>query len=175
MGTIKNHHPVKLISGFIFRNEACYEKAKALLRKTYGEIDFESQDLPFNYTDYYREEFGKELLRRFVSFKKLVPADSLAKIKNFTNKIEGRFSKEMRRSVNIDPGFLDLSKLILASTKDYSHRIYLGKGIYAELTLFFKNKTYCPLEWTYPDYRTIEYIAIFNRIREIYARQVKDK
>ena len=84
-------------------------------------------------------------------------------------------AKGISRIINIDPGYLDLSKLILASTKDYKHRIYLTKGIYAEVTLFYQDKTFCPWEWTYPDYKTGEYIEIFNRIRQIYAEQIKEK
>jgi len=99
----------------------------------------------------------------------------LFKIKINTNIIEEKLSKHGLRIINIDPGYLDMAKLILASTKDYKHRIYLDKGIYAEITLFYQNKNFTPWEWTYPDYKSSDYIAIFNHIRALYAEQIKNK
>jgi hypothetical protein len=169
----KAHQPVKLITGFIFKEEKAFSQARLILSKVFGAIDFESQVLAFNHTDYYQEEFGKDLKRKFIAFKRLIPAQALAKIKTTTNKIEQKLLKQGKRLINIDPGYLNLSKLILASTKDYKHRIYLDKGIYSEITLFYQGKTFQPWEWTYRDYQTKEYIAIFNQIREIYAQQIK--
>ncbi len=172
MGQIKKPQPVKLITGFIFKDEAVLKKAESFLSKQFGAIDFQSQILPFNYTDYYEKELGKNLKRQFISFKKLIRPEGLSRIKIITNNIERKLSFRGARRINIDPGYLNFSKLILASTKDYSHRISLGKGIYAELTLLYQNKAFGPLAWTYPDYRTPQYSAVFTRIREIYARQV---
>lgn len=163
----------KLIIGFIFKEEAALNKAKSILQKRFGKIDFESQTLAFNHTTYYEKEFGKDLKRRFISFKKLISPSDLPEIKIYTNRVEKKLSSGLSRLINIDPGYLDLAKLILASTKDYKHRIYLERGIYAEVTLFYENKSYRPWEWTYPDYKSSEYIAIFNQIRDIYARQIK--
>ncbi len=170
MGKIRKYLPVKLIFGFIFQEDSVYQKARAAIEKHFGKIDFESPVLPFLYTDYYEKEFGIGLKRKFISIAKLVNAADLYKIKIYANKLEGKFSKASRRLINIDPGLIDLSKLVLASTKDYYHRIYLNKGIFAELTLFFKGKTFKTVDWTYPDYRTNDYIAIFNEIREIYRK-----
>lgn len=175
MGQIKKHQPVKLIIGFIFKEESVFKKVKLILEKRFGKIDFESQILPFNHTTYYEEESGKDLKRRFVSFKKLLCPSDLPKIKIYTNITEKKLSSGSSRLINIDPGYLDLAKLVLASTKDYKHRIYLNKGIYSEVTLFYENKSYKPWEWTYPDYKSSEYTAIFNRIRDIYAGQIKNK
>ena len=169
MGQIRKPPAVKLITGFIFKQEGAYERAKNILQRKFGRIDFESEILAFTYTDYYKDEFGTDLKRRFVSFKKLVSPYSLAQIKIATNKIEQRLAKNSLRVVNIDPGYLTLAKLVLVSTKDYSHRIYLGRGIYAEITLIFKNGTFIPLDWTYLDYKTPEYISIFTQIRKIYS------
>jgi len=207
MGEIKKCSPVKLIIGFIYKEEDALNKALGQLKKHFGKTDFESRIIPFVYTDYYEREFGTGLNRKFVSFRKLIAPSSLAEIKTLTNKIENeapqalargfrsgilerpfliralkgaglrprkyKLSAERLRRVNIDPGYLDLSRLVLASTKDFSHRIYLNQGVYAETTLIFKAKTFQPLEWTYPDYRTSEYIEIFNQIREIYNQQIK--
>jgi len=163
--------PVKLIIGFIFKNEDTFYRAERILEKKYGKIDFISEILEFNHTDYYEKEFGQGLKRRFISFRRLIPAEDLSKIKNFTNKVEKKLSGKGLRRINIDPGYLNLAKLVLASTKDFTHRVYLGKGIFAEITLFYQDKAFRPREWTYPDYRTAEYGVIFNQIREIYAKQ----
>jgi hypothetical protein len=173
MGKIIKPHPVKLIVGFIFKDESFYQKSKIILERAFGKIDFESQTLTFSHTDYYQKEFGRNLLRKFASFKELIHREALPRIKIYTNGIESKLSQEKRRRINIDPGYLDMAKLVLASTKDYKHRIYLNKSIYAEITLFYQDKTFQPWEWTYRDYRTPEYIRIFNQIRQIYAEQLK--
>ncbi len=174
MGKITPNKPVKLIIGFIFKESRALDKAKAILEARFGKIDFASAILPFSLTDYYQAEFGSDLKRVFISFKQLIWPGDLAAIKISTNKIEERISVGHRRLVNIDPGYLDLAKLVLASTKDYAHRVYLDKGIYAEITLFYQGKGFCAWVWTYPDYRTNDYRNIFNQIREIYAGQIKN-
>ena len=175
MGKIKKHPPVKLIVGFIFKDQVAQDKALFFLKRSFGKIDFESQALNFQHTDYHQKEFGTGLKRKFISFQKLILPQDLAKIKNITNKIENKLSHLSLRRINIDPGYLDLAKLILASTKDHQHRIYLGWGIFAEVTLSFQNHSFKPWECTYPDYATSEYSAIFNQIRKIYAQQIKKK
>ncbi|MCM8799902.1 MAG: DUF4416 family protein [Candidatus Omnitrophica bacterium] len=175
MGKIERPPLVKLIIGFIFNQENYLLKAKKLLIKKFGKIDFESEILDFNYTDYYQKEMGGNLKRKFISFEKLISPSKLTSIKRFTNRIEEKLSKDKKRNVNIDPGYINLSKLVLASTKDYRHRIYLNKGIFAEVTLFYQNKSFSPLPWTYPDYKTYPYIEIFNYIRELYKKQIKNK
>ena len=175
MVQIKKHPLVKLVVGCIFKKESALSRAELILKRRFGKIDFSSRILPFNHTVYYEKEFGIDLKRKFLSFQKLILPQQLPQIKIITNKIEARLSLDSARQVNIDPGYLDLSKLILASTKDYKHRIYLNKGIYAEVTLFYQDSAFRFWEWTYPDYKTAEYIDIFNRIREIYAQQIKNK
>ena len=164
---------VKLVIGFIFKDESILDKTKNTLRKGFGKIDYENQALAFIHTDYYETELGKNLKRKFISFEKLIQPQNLPKIKIATNIIEKKLSRNGLRSINIDPGYLDMAKLILASTKDYKHRIYLDKGIYAEIPPFYQNKSFTPWEWTYPDYKSADYVRIFNRIRDIYAQQIK--
>ena len=173
MGEIKERDPVKFITGFIFKQGTVLCRTKEILEVKFGKIDFQSQIIPFTHTDYYEKEMGRELKRQFISFSRLIAPDALAKTKIYTNKIEKKLSLQGRRSINIDCGYLGLCKLVLASTKDYTHRIYLKGRIYAEVTLFYQNKTFNFWEWTYPDYRTDEYIAIFSQIREIYAGQIR--
>jgi hypothetical protein len=175
MGKAVKYPPVKLIAGFIFNDENAYRKARVVLIRRFGPIDFESGVIPFEYTDYYEKEFGKGLKRVFVSFKKPVSLDRLARIKIFTNKVENSLAVKRRRMVNIDPGFVDLAKLVLATTKDFCHRIYLDKGIFAEVTLFYKDRSFRHWDWTYPDYRTAEYITVFNHIRDLYSKQMQNK
>lgn len=159
--------PVKLIIGFIFADRTIYSDARKQLEKKLGPIQHESDISDFSHTDYYQKEMGGNLRRRFVSFEKTVIADELKRIKNGTNDLEKRFSDaEGNRKINIDPGLVSLANLVLASTKNYSHRIYLGDTIYGEVTLIYKEGAFRPLDWTYPDYQNRETIAFLTRVRE---------
>ena len=163
----KTIQPVKLIAGFIFADQTIYLEARKQLEKKLGPIQFESDISEFSHTDYYRKEMGGNLRRRFVSFEKTVMPDELKRIKNGTNDLEKLFSdRDGNRKINIDPGTVSLANLILASTKNYSHRIYLGDTIYGEVTLIYKEGAFRPLEWTYPDYRSRETIAFIHRVRD---------
>lgn len=169
MGKIRKYNPVKLIFGFIYSDETVFVEAKTKLKRKFGKIDFESAAIDFNYTDYYEKEMGPGLKRRFISFRKLIPMVELYRIKLYTGKLESRFLNGLSRKINIDPGYVDLAKLVLASTKDYAHRIYLHKGIFAEVTLSYRGNSFSPNDWTYPDLRSPEYISIFNQVRKLYA------
>lgn len=175
MGQIRSHPPVKLIVGIITAVPDWLPGVHQRLAERFGRIDFGSDLLPFDYTTYYEAEMGGDLKRQFVSFEKLIPAEELASAKCFSNAVECEFAKvdTASRLVNLDPGYISAAKLVLASTKDHAHRIYLQDGIYAEITLKFYRKTFQPWEWTYPDYRTPTYIDIFNHIRCLYMRQLK--
>lgn len=173
MGKIVKPQKVKLFIGIIFKNAPLIPEIKPLLTSKFGPIDFESQILGFSYTNYYEKEFGANLKRRFFGFFRLILPDRIAAIKNITNKIEKRFSKNNKRLINLDPGYLNDAKLVLATTKDYSHRIYLKDGVFAETTLIFSGGKFRPCAWTYPDYQTKEYADIFGQIRNIFMRQRK--
>ncbi len=172
MGKLTAPFPVKLIIGFLFQEEKFLRKAQEILSRHFGKTDYESSIIFFTYTDYYQKELGNNLKRKFISFQELIPPEKLSGIKNLTNKLEIAVSGGNSRKINIDPGYLTMAKLILASTKDYSHRIYLNKGIFAEITLNYRKNTFQPMEWTYPDYRTEEYIKIFLEIRKLYAQEI---
>ena len=174
MGKIKNPRPEKLICGFIYKDERDLKEAKNILAKKYNTIDYESPVLDFRYTDYYNHEMGKGLKRSFISFEKPVQPGELADIKVFTNSVEEKFyyPHSKKRKVNIDPGLISMAKLVLASTKDFYHRIYIGRGIYAEVTLKYRGKNFEPFEWTFPDYASDEYKEILLKIRQIHAKQV---
>ncbi len=164
---------VKIITGFLSDDPERITSAKKALSRRLGDIDIESGIMDFNYTDYYKKEFGTGLKRQFVGFEKLVSQEGLHKVKLISGDIERAFSQNGSRTVNIDPGFVNHAKLVLFTTKDYSHRLYLGSGIYAEVTLRFVNEGFEPLPWTYPDYRTPEYLSFFNEARKIFSSQIK--
>lgn len=172
MGRVRKPEDVKLITGLISADPGLFHKIKSLLEKRLNNtVDFESPVLDFTHTDYYEKEMGRGLKRKFFSFKKKVGPDNIEKVKLLTNAIEKKTSVNGKRTVNIDPGYLDLSKLVLFSTKDYSHRIYIKRGIFAEVTLFYKDKKFNPWPWTYPDYKTGEYLSVFESIRDLYKTQ----
>jgi hypothetical protein len=129
--------------------------------------------LPFDHTAYYAAEFGEGLKRRFVAFEELVHPGKLAEIKLLTNALEMEWVLEGKRRINIDPGYISHSKLVLATTKNHAHRIYLGQGIYAEVTLHFRDGAFRAWPWTYPDYASSPLIAIFNHIRALYVKQLR--
>ena len=139
MGIPGRPEKVKLIIGLLFRDGADYSAAKAGLVKIFGETDFESAGIDFTHTSYYAGEMGEGLKKRILSFRRLLDQKNICAVKVRTNNLEKRYAAKGKRSVNIDPGYLDLAKVVLFSTKDYSHRIYLDKGIYAETTLFYKD------------------------------------
>lgn len=173
MGVAKEHRPVKLIVGMFTRREELFDTARTELGEAYGAADHISPVWPFDFTSYYAEEFGEDLLRQFVTFSELIDPSRLPEIKLFTNGLEQELAVEGKRQINLDPGYIDLSKLILATTKNHQHRIYLGQGIFAEVTLRFTRKSFRPWEWTYPDYRTDHYIEFLNQVRQTYLEQLR--
>jgi hypothetical protein len=174
MGKAQKPCSVKLITGIISSSKLVSNQAEKKLTYAFGRIDYKSEIIDFNFTDYYAKEMGVDLKRRFLSFSKHISPEQLPKIKIFTNRLEESFAggtHSFKRSVNIDPGYVTDAKLVLATTKDYSHRIYLSRGIYAETTLFYQKNTFKPYDWTYPDYKTDYYIRVFNEIRNIFMCQ----
>jgi hypothetical protein len=169
MGTPGEAHKVKLVTGLLFKDVEVMEKAAAKLAGIFGAIDLESDTLDFTHSGYYAGEMGDDLKRKFLSFKKLIDLKDIYKVKIKTNLLEKEFLVSGKRKVNIDPGYMDLAKFVLFSTKDYTHRIYLNKGIFAEVTLFYKDKTFNAWPWTYPDYKSGAYIDILNSIRGVYC------
>ncbi len=175
MGNVRKTRPAKLILGIISQETKFFDMARADMERRFGTVDCESEIFAFDQTGYYEKEMGTCLKRKFLSFKKLINADRIAGIKIFTNKLERitRESKLSGRKINLDPGYITDAKLVLATTKDYYHRIYLGKGIFGEVTLSFKEGSFRDFPWTYPDYRKLGYINFFNEVRTIYLEQIK--
>jgi hypothetical protein len=176
MGTPRLPLPVKLICGLLSADDDLLRRARHILTKRFGSVDIESEIWPFSQTAYYEAEMGQGLKRQFLSFEKLIPPDALAQIKRDTNEIEGQIAEEclalgIPRPVNIDPGTIDLARLVLATTKDRSHRLYLGLGIHAEVTLHWSDGAWRVWPWTYPDYHDSGYHAFFSRVRQRLAEQ----
>lgn len=168
--------PVKLICGLLGGDLDLLRRARQLLVRRFGPVDLESDLWAFDQTDYYEEEMGPGLKRRFLSFDRMTHPDALPGIKHDTNAIEEEITQqccalEIPRPVNLDPGYIDLGKLVLATTKDRSHRIYIGQQMYAEVTLHFMNGRWQTWPWTYPDYRRTEYHEFFLRVRERLRQQ----
>ncbi|MDP2943466.1 MAG: DUF4416 family protein [Candidatus Omnitrophota bacterium] len=176
MGLVRKANKVKLVVGMISNDPNLLLRLEKTLEWRFGPIDFRTALLDFAYTDYYEPEMGSNLKRQFVSFRRLIDPERLPDIKLYTNKVELQNSvarNRPSRKVNMDPGYLTEGKLVLATTKDQQHRMFLNKGIYAEVTLRYVEKTFLPWDWTYSDYKTKEYIDIFNEIRRIYTQQIK--
>lgn len=182
MGIVKSFENYKLVIGLLTvlaDNSKGKDPIIDALTAEFGEIDYISPLLDFNFTSYYDEEMGNNIKRFFVSFKTLVKPESLASIKLITNRIEERFilmdsNFNHCRQVNIDPGILNNSRFILATTKDNVHRIPLVDGIYGEVTLIYKKGCFEELPWTYADYKSDEYKKILLKIRETYKEDLKN-
>ena len=170
-----------LFTGLILKKEVEEELIQRLSNE-FGEVIIKSELIPFDFTDYYRKEMGEGLSREWILFKDLIKQAMIADIKHKTIKIENEFSTKDKgktysdkslesveglcRMVNIDPGYVTLSKVVLATTKDCAHRIYLKDDIFAEVTLIYHKGEWHHLKWTYMDYRTDAAISFFGQCRE---------
>lgn len=177
MGTPTEPKPIKLFAALLAPSEDLLASAEARLAPLLGAIESRSGIFPWEVTDYYAEEMGSGLRRRFVSFTPLASPERLPQIKLATQGIEAKYlwtrGETRGRRVNIDPGYLDAGKVVLASAKNAPHRLYLGSGIYGEVTLIYHSGSYHPLDTTYADYRWPETIAFFGEVRVLYLRQLK--
>jgi len=136
------------------------------LEDAFGLIESKSRTFDFKHTDYYAAEMGPDLKKFLISFEKLFPAEDLWLAKQTARDIEQVFSVNGKRRVNLDPGYVESSKLVLASTKNFSHRIYLRNGIWAEVTLIYADRQFVKLPWTYPDYLEPQVLQFLTGVRE---------
>ncbi len=173
MGKIKEPEPVKLVMPMFGHDPTLFAQAIAELEKTFGPTDYVSEIIPFTFTHYYQAEFGADLLRQFASFERLIGQDELADVKVLTNELEYALGQDGKRGLNLDPGYMSPGKFVLATTKNYSQRIYIGKGIFAEVTLYIRDGRFCTWPWTYSDYASKEYAQILGEIRALYMEQRK--
>jgi len=173
MSEPKAPNPAKLIVGFFLKEKALAAAIVDTLQKTLGPIDMISDWIRFDFTRYYAREMGVPLNRRMVVFKQLVAQARLAAIKRLTNEMELKFQKNGRRQVNIDPGYLLPERFVLATGKNFTHRIYIGEGIYADLTLIYQKGAFRALPWTYPDYSDPRLVDFLTLVRKKYMLDLK--
>jgi hypothetical protein len=166
--------PAKFFTSLISSQDELICQASRLLVEHLGKIDLMSEQLLFDYTTYYEEEMGGGLFRRFVFFEEIFSPERILSLKGVTDRIEEGLRGESGRRINIDPGYVNSHQVVLATHKNYSHRIYAGDGVYIDLTLIYHNGGFQPLAWTYPDYRSSEIVNLFHRVRERYLQQLKN-
>ena len=165
--------PGKLVIGCLMKDKALFESLAAEITSSYGSPDIISDWMDFNYTAYYESELGSPLYRRLLSFETLIDQQDLAAIKLTTNRLEQTYSRNRKRRVNIDPGYLLHERFVLASGKNFSHRIYIGRCIYADLTLIYRNGAFETLPWTYPDYADKPIQNFLEQVRNKYGVDLK--
>ncbi len=162
-----------MIAGLIYSEQIDYLAVLDQLEKKFSKIEFESETFLFDHTDYYRKEMGQDLRRGFVSFSRSVPPDYLKEAKLIVDKVEKKFLNDSGgRMANIDPGTVSLANLVLASSKEYNHRIYLGDGIYGEVALIYQDKAFQILPWTYPEYKRTEVADFLIRVRNSLKEEI---
>jgi hypothetical protein len=167
--------PVMLLSGILYVRDDHLEQALRLLEARFGPINFRSEPFPFTVTDYYVKEMGGPIHRKFVSFERLVDPSKLPEIKLETMALESSLALPSGRSVNLDPGYMDFNKVVLASVKYNGQKIYLGRGIYADPTLFYEKGKFRSYPWSFPDFKEGAYNPVFLRIRERYKAALKKR
>lgn len=175
MGVVRLPKNVKLFAAIMFTDAKWLSEVKSLLTLAWGAVEVESAIFDFIHSEYYAAEMGAALGKQFIVFATTFPPDYLPEAKLLTNEIEQRFLKNGNRQVNIDPGYVSAANVVLATTKNYMHRLYLGKGIYGDVHLKTSNRRLVPNEWTYPDYQTKEALDFFNAVRQAYLRETSEK
>jgi hypothetical protein len=176
MGQIRIPLPVKLFIGVLTSTPAILPKVEERLTALFGPIDSRSEHFSFDQTHYYDEEMGTPISRIFLGFEKLIDGSEIAQIKIMTNELEGAIAAEhpeRMRPVNLDPGYLEQSKIVLASTKNFFHRILLSEGIFGEVTMQFQDGGWRDFPWTFPDYKSGRYHPFFSSLRDLYRKQLK--
>jgi hypothetical protein len=173
MGVIGEPKQVKLFCAIISCDDDIKQKSFDILKEKLGEIDLISDVMPFDFSKYYNPEMGDNLKRFWFSFEKLISSADLSGIKVFTNSIEDSFAINNKRKINIDPGYITPANVILATTKDYSHRVYLGKGIYGEVTTIYQKNGYIKLPWSYPDYLSQVSVDFLLKARTKLKKQLR--
>lgn len=173
MSIPREPNPAKPVIGLFMKEKSLLEPAAEELVRLFGPADMVSAWLPFDYTDYYEPETGSPLFRRLFAFRELIQQDFLAEMKLMTNDLELKFAEKGRRRVNMDPGLMLHERFVLATGKNYSHRIYIGKRIYADLTLIYTKGSFQTLPWTYPDYADKRMLFFLGQVRNRYISDLK--
>ena len=169
--------PVKLICGILACDAPALDAARERLEAELGAADLVSEVWPFDLTAYYQQQAGPSILRQFAAFSDLIHPGRLAAIKHTTNRLEQELAAALNRPwprpVNFDPGFIEPSKLVLASTKNFAHRIYIGETMYAEVTMTYVRGTWETFPFTFPDFKNGRYNGFLSRVRQRLVEQMK--
>jgi hypothetical protein len=174
MGTVHLPPPVQFFCALLLSPTITLDEVEETLVQRYGPIILRSSPISFTQTVYYDREMGPELTRVYIAFQFLMDLGEFAAVKHATNRLEALWTTPVgARRVNLDPGYLDLAKVVLASTKDHAHRVYIGAGIFAEVTLRYRHKSFQPWAWTYPDYRLPVTLAFFHQLRLLYTTSLR--
>ena len=176
MAEAKSFTPVKLICAVLTSDAAVFQHAERHLIQSFGPVENRSSTQDFTFTGYYDKQMGSGLKKRLLSFCELIDPSRLSQIKIQTNMLEEQLRESFEanlRVANLDPGYMTASALIMATVKDFSHRIPLQGGIYAHLELIFKRTEVKALSWTYPDYRTPDWHPFFREVRKSYLMQLR--
>jgi hypothetical protein len=178
MSEIKTPLPVKLFVGALTSLPEAIPAVEEQLSELYGPVDARSELFPFDKTHYYDESMGTPLYRYFIAFSNLIEPSGIAGIKETTNRLESEFAARWTsalRPINLDPGYVEQSKVVLASTKNFFHRILISGGIYAEVTLHYQSGEWQSFPWTFPDFKSDRYHEFFSSLRNAYRKQLSDR
>lgn len=170
-----NPLPVKIFVGMVSSDAALFEEVGAKLEEALGPADMRSPIWKWDHTNYYSKEMGEDLKRTFIFFKRLVDPGIMPDLKLKTIEQENMYlNANGGRKINLDPGYLDSARVLLVSGKDFSHRVYIGKGIYGEVTLVYSGNDYQILPYTYPDFKFKEYQDLFKKARRLYRSEMEN-
>ena len=176
MGATRTPAKVKIIVGILAKDIPAIEAVRETLRKKFGEEDLNLAPFPFTFTNYYKEEIGDTPVRAFFSYEPLVERETIVDIKLWTNDLELEIAEHAGtpglRPVNLDPGYMTLGQFFLATTKDQRQRVYIGRGIFVEPTLYFQDGHFHHFDWTYRDYQSETYINYLEQVRARLAYQM---
>jgi len=170
VGAVREPLWVKPVCAATFRPGIGADAVRDALEGMFGPVEDRSDVFDFSFSRYYEHEMGAGLKKAFFSFRDPVRPGFLPGMKRRTNAFEGAWMEGGRRRINLDPGYITGAKLVLASTKDFAHRVYLGRGIYGDVQLRYVHGRFCTSEWTYPDYQTGPALSFFERVRETFVQ-----
>ncbi len=180
MGSARGHPPVKLLMALLTRDLQVMDEVERRLAREYGPVEDRSEVFLWTFPGPFRKEMGEDLKKRVLTFENLLPIEEFPKVKLFTNDLEWEYQEHLdkgrsRRIINLDPGYLTLSKVLLATTKNYAQNVYLSDGVYGELLLRYHQGTLRNLPWTYADYRSHLVHSFFMAARAKYHTQLKSR
>jgi hypothetical protein len=174
MGLVGYPSRVTLLIAVMYRPGCPIEEVRGILSERFGPVGGSYGPVPFTFTRYYEDEMGQDPLKCYLAFTRPMDRETLPAIKVFTNGLERRYLRGGKRTINLDPGYIARDKLVLASTKDFYHRLYLSEGIYAEVTLHFRKGGFRFFSWTYPDYKEAGFLEFATRLRAALVHELRN-